>query len=164
MPTLPQDFGVYCCNLPREFYGDLLSLCGQLVCPVTAQFTTKSKAQMKFQVLTIRSIFQRLDFNTTAAITARVLCMLAHVFPAQIRPQTIHLSTVVPNEKNEVFCGEIACATACGESTGLDYKLDELAAHDVLDKIDCFCYGLLHLAKDEHLAEEGVSVRATVNI
>lgn len=78
--------------------------------------------------------------------------MLAYIFPREVRAQTIYLSTIVPDEEDEVLCGEVARTPARGKGSRLDnlpqnetrmvenllntYQLNYLPTDNILNQID----------------------------
>jgi len=123
---------------------------------------------MELKLPTISTVLQSLNFNASSSVPARIFRMFAHILPREIGSQPIDFSSVMSNEKYQIFCREISCSTSCGESTSLDdlwpvcvnhhfgrslqaYKLDELTADDVLDEIHGLWVWVLDFTKDEHL-------------
>lgn len=91
-----------------------------LVVSLSVESQQASKREnVEKEVRTIGSILKRLNLNPTPSISARVLGVLSNVFPREICPETVDLATIMANEEDEVFCGDVAYTTTIRERARL---------------------------------------------
>ena len=60
-------------------------------------------ARMIVRQRTVGTILQCFDFNASTTVTTGILCMFPYVFPGKICSETINLSAIMPDEKDEIF-------------------------------------------------------------
>lgn len=69
---------------------------------------------------TIGPIFKGLYLDTCPTICVGVFGVFSYLLPGEVGSQSVNFSTVVPYEKNQVFCGEVSRVPSICECTRLN--------------------------------------------